>query len=180
MGSLDEALSAMLSNDHGQYSSLGVTKGSSFQWPFSRDEKWVLDAKNEAMEAPRVLASGHGTSGGLNPPPPGGLQRYHSAPSTFLECRADFNVDAFSQVSASPLEDQSLLNSFFVENLAPINERSSQQMDREKLDASSTLNDYEQFLATQHDFGRSASISPSTQPLSRQDHNPSGYSTPGN
>ncbi|KAG0591562.1 hypothetical protein KC19_1G183700 [Ceratodon purpureus] len=251
MGSLDEALSAMLSNDHGQYSSLasvmtssnspatgpgdlfasqysslqesfggsgqqlGAVKSSSFrrsgldrpsapsytnaempQWPFSRNEKWVLDAKNEALEVSSVLAGGHGanirsnvdgTPRNLNPPLPGGLHRYHSAPSTFLQSLADFNEDAFSQVTESPLEDSdaSLLDSYFAENLAPINERGSQQMDTEKVDVSSTLNDYEKFLVTQNDFGRSSSISPSTQPgkteprsLTRQDHGHGGYSTP--
>lgn len=258
MGSLDDALGAMLSNDHGQYSSLtsvmtssnspctepadlfasqnsslqrsfagsghgtgqqlgGAKSSSSFRrsglerpnapsytnaemplWPFSRDEKWDLDAKNEALEASSALASSHGTNfrsnvhaapRNLNPPPPRGLQRYHTAPSSFLQCLADFNEDAFSQVSESPLGDSDggLLNSYFGENLAPINERGSQHMDTEKVDASSTLNDYERFLVNQIGFGRnSSSISPSTQlgktepqPLIRQDHGHGVYSTPG-
>lgn len=262
MGSLDEALSAMLSNDHGysstlasvmpssnspmtggirsgdlfasQYSSLQGSfpgsagpKSSNFhraggvqgsrpsapsyrnaaetlppQWSFAKDEKWVLDAKNEALEA--SLASAVNTfrptvdnppPPNLNPPPPGGLQRYHSAPSSFLQCLADFNDDAFSHVSGSPLgdiSDASLLDSFFADSLEPINERGAQQMDTDKVEAASStsLHDYEQFLVSQNtDFGRSSSsLSSSTQPpgklaelrtLTRADHGHGGYSTPG-
>ena len=241
MGSLDEALTAMLANDHGQYSTLasvmtssnspstgagdlfasqysslqesftagaglGATKSAGFgsapsytnagmgtgmpQWPFPRDEKWVLDAKNQALQVStlgtnfRSLVNGL-PPGTLNPSPPGGLQRYHSAPSSFLQCLADFNEDALSQVSESPLGDGdgALLNSFFIENLAPINERGSQHMDTEKISATSSLNDYEQFLVTQNDFEVNSSISPSgktePRPLTFQDHGHGGYSTPG-
>lgn len=172
------------------------------QWPFSRDQKWVLDGKNEVMEACSPLASGRAGAGvknfrpamdapgHLNPPAPqsGGLQRYHSAPSSFLQCLADFNEDAFSHISESSVlgdcEDAGLLDSFFVDNLAPISERGAQQMDTQKIDAttasSACLNDYEQFLVSQNTF------SPSTQrrlteqrSFSRPDHGHGGYSTPG-
>lgn len=220
MGTLDEALSAMLSSDHGyssslasvlpssnaatteglsgefyasQYSSLqsgslqeslqgsfpgtGITadgvkpkSSSNFhragglqgnrqsapsyrnaakvsQWPFGRDQKFMLDGKNEALE---VTSSNNFRPTNLNPPPPGGLQRYHSAPSSFLQSLADVTEDSFSLAA----EDSDLLDSFFADNnLAPINERGAQQMDTTRLTvvdapSSTSFKDYEQILAS--------------------------------
>lgn len=148
------------------------------RWPFANDEKWVIDAKNEALEASSLRSnlSNFGTTidaptQGLNPPisgagAGGGLQRYHSAPSSFLQCLADFNEDAFSQVS-SPLRDKDgLLNSFFADNLTPIIECAPQQMDTEKPVTSSSLNDYEQFLASQNDFNSRSRNSGKPEPRS--------------
>lgn len=156
-------------------------------WSFGRDQKWVLDGNtNEALEAP--------------PPPPnssnivvnpsgGGLQRYHSAPSTFLECLADFTDDAFSHVNEN---DSDLLDSFFADNLATINERGVQPMDTDQapkvvsVSATTSLNEYEQFVASQS--RSSSSLSPSTHPGGsgsklaselRSDHGHGGFSTPG-
>lgn len=149
-------------------------------WSCGRDQKWVLDSNtNEALEAPNSNIV-------VNPPAAGGgLQRYHSAPSTFLECLADFNDDAFAHVNE---KDSDLLDSYFPDNLATINERGVQPMDTDppkavSVSATTSLNEYEQFVASQS--RSSSSLSPSThlagsKPAElRSDHGHGGYSTPG-
>lgn len=146
------------------------------QWPFGRDQKFVLDGKNEVLE---VTSANNFRPTNLNPPPAGGLQRYHSAPSSFLQSLADFTEDAFSTVA----EDSDLLDSFFADNnLAPINERGAQPMDTtgpSVVDAASStsLKDYEQFLASA-DFHSPSTHLPNkfSEPQALPGHG--GYSTP--
>lgn len=153
------------------------------RWPF--EEKWVLDAKSEVLESAASLRSNVSNFGsnlespsqGMNPPLSGGLQRYHSAPSSFLQCLADFNEDAFSQVS-SPLGNssgrESLLSSFLTDHLTPIIEGAPQQMETEKVVSGPSMNEIDQFLSTQTDYGRRAALSssmlvgkPEIRPLAR-------------
>jgi hypothetical protein len=92
---------------------------------------------------------------------PSGLQRYHSAPSSFLH---SLNDDAFLQVS-SPLDSSSnsrtsnsFIAPFFPEGLTAIIE----QMENEKLGTSSTnLNEeFDPYIdAARHDYGKRAALS---------------------
>lgn len=215
MGSVDDVLTVMLSDDHdpsslaavktssnspfrlpndmfallpyssslqgslsGSGQQLGSSKGTNFprkglgrslaqipEWPFPKDEKWGLDVLQEpdltraTNFSPNVIAPQN-----MKTSRQGGLQRYHSAPSSFLQCLDDFinEPGAYPQAS-SPLPDSDGLLTW-ADNLAPIMERCSQQMDTEKILPSSELNDYEEFIATLTDFS-TTSRPPESQKL---------------
>ncbi len=104
---------------------------------------------------------------------PSGLQRYHSAPSSFLH---SLNDDAFLQVS-SPLDSSSnsrtsnsFIAPFFPEGLTAIIE----QMENEKLGTSSTnLNEeFDPYMdAARHDYGKQAALSTAMLQTGKPDTN---------
>lgn len=126
------------------------------------DEKWMLDAKGEVLDmhtSNSSFSAGFDTGFSmpmLNPPAPapapahahGGLHRYHSAPSAFLQALAD---DAFSQIPP-PAPNA---NMFSEGGLTPITE----VMDVERMDNGNSLNELEQFLSPDSDFSRRAAMS---------------------
>jgi hypothetical protein len=104
---------------------------------------------------------------------PSGLQRYHSAPSSFLH---SLNDDAFLQVS-SPLDSSSnsrtsnsFIAPFFPEGLTAIIE----QMENEKLGTSSTdLNEeFDPYMdAARHEYGKRAALSAAMLQTGKPDTN---------
>lgn len=161
--------------------SLGAEGSSSMsqvsQWPFTSDEKWELDGKNEVLHS-AAMRSNVGNFGGRMEAPlqplsqlsrTQGLQRYHSAPSSFLQSLADFNEDAFSHInSPSPLGNSNESGrddhlNLFNENLAPIMEsapsRWAKQPEPEKIVArSNPMNSTEQYFAIQAENARQAAL----------------------
>jgi hypothetical protein len=151
------------------------------QWPFTSDEKWELDGKNEVLDS-AAMRSNVGNFGGRMEAPlqplnqlsrTQGLQRYHSAPSSFLQSLADFNEDAFSHInSPSPLGNSNESGrddhlNFFNENLAPIMEsapsRWAKQPEPEKIVArSNPMNSTEQYFAIQAENARQAALQESS------------------
>lgn len=119
------------------------------------DEKWMLDAKGEVLE---MHASNSSFGAGFesfmpmisSAPPNGGLQRYHSAPSTFLQALSE---DAFTQLP--PIGNSNMSCMFSEGGLAPITE----QMDVERPSSGNSMNDFEQFLSPDSDFSRRAAMS---------------------
>ncbi|XP_024356478.1 uncharacterized protein [Physcomitrium patens] len=129
---------------------------SSQRWPsMAGDEKWMLDAKGEVLE---MHASNSSFGAGFesfmpmisSAPPNGGLQRYHSAPSTFLQALSE---DAFTQLP--PIGNSNMSGMFSEGGLAPITE----QMDVERPSSGNSMNDFEQFLSPDSDFSRRAAMS---------------------
>jgi hypothetical protein len=144
-------------------------------WPSIAEQKKVeLDAKNQIMKLAantshlnnsRFNQISYATSLGSNPPSRllsgGGLQRYHSAPSSLLQSLTDCHEDAFSHVSSSlggntggnrdNLRDNHVTASFRSENhnLTSITEGVVQHMETDdKLsNAAFTSHQYNQFLS---------------------------------
>lgn len=119
----------------------GSSVSSLSQWPSA---EWELDTKNEA--------TGGNPSFGQPLQQPSlsrtqGLQRYHSAPSTFLQCLADFGEEDFAHITGN--DDQ-----FFNENnnLAPIME--SAPLTRFVNNKQPPLTSAEQYLAIQAEKAR--------------------------
>lgn len=129
--------------------------------PMDGDEKWILDAKGEVLDM-HANSSFGAVCDGFMPimsqapapapgPPGGGLHRYHSAPSAFMQALAD---DAFSQIPSSL--GNSTFDPLFTEGgLTSI----SEQMDVERTDSGSSMNGFEQFLSPDSDFSRRAAMS---------------------
>lgn len=143
-------------------------------WPsIAEQEKVELDSKNQIMKLAantshlnnsRFNPISYATSLGSNPPSRllsgGGLQRYHSAPSSLLQSLTDCHEDAFSQVSSplggntggnrDSLRDNHVAASFCSENhnLTSITEGVVQQMETDdKLsNAAHFSHQYNQFL----------------------------------
>ena len=148
--------SSMSNNPQARQQQQQPSKGSD-RW-VTGDEKWILDAKGEvlAMHA-TSSASAFGAdfdsfmppmmSSAPVPPSSGGLHRYHSAPSTFLQSLAE---DAFTQIPSSTMSAM-----FSEGGLTPITE----QMDVERSGSGNSLNEFEQFLAPDSDFSRRAALS---------------------
>ena len=152
-------------------------------WPFTSEEKWELDRKNEVLDS-AAMQSNVGSFGGRMEAPlqplnqvsrTQGLQRYHSAPSSFLQCLADFNEEAFTHItSPSPLGNSNESGrddplNFFNENLAPIMEsapsRWAKQPESEKVVArSNPLNSTEQYFAIQAENARQSALRESSTP----------------
>ncbi|KAG0563296.1 hypothetical protein KC19_8G019700 [Ceratodon purpureus] len=132
------------------------------QWaPMTGDEKWMLDAKGEVLDMHSAsnspFSTGFESGFGMPmmnppapaaPPPSGGLHRYHSAPSAFLQALAD---EAFSQIPPPPPN----ANMFSEGGLTPITE----VMDVERMGSGNSLNEFEQFLSPDSDFSRRAAMS---------------------
>ncbi|CAK9206136.1 unnamed protein product [Sphagnum troendelagicum] len=144
-------------------------------WPsIAEQEKVELDSKNQIMKLAantshlnnsRFNPISYATSLGSNPPSRllsgGGLQRYHSAPSSLLQSLTDCHEDAFSQVSSplggnaggnrDSLRDNHVAASFCSENhnLTSITEGVVQQMETDdKLsNAAHFSHQYNQFLS---------------------------------
>ncbi|KAG0585763.1 hypothetical protein KC19_2G036700 [Ceratodon purpureus] len=153
------------------------------QWPFSSDEKWELDRKNELLDS-AAMRPNVGNFGGRMEAPlqplnqlsrTQGLQRYHSAPSSFLQCLADFNDEAFSHLnSPSPLGNSTESGrddhlNFFNENLAPIMESApsgwAKQPAQEKVvPRSNPMNSAEQYFAIQAENARQSALRESSMP----------------
>lgn len=146
----------------------GSSVSSMSEWPaFSADEKWELDGKNEVLDS-ATMRGGPNFGAQAQPLQPlnqvartQGLQRYHSAPSSFLQCLADFGEEDFAHIT-NPLGDSrdEHLN-YFNENLAPIMESApsrfanKQPEPSEKLVArSNPMNSTEQYFAIQAENAR--------------------------
>lgn len=152
------------------------------EWPYPRDEKVLVNALQGPCRATN-FRSNMTAPHDLNRPRHGGLQRYHSAPSSFLQCLDDLmnEPDVFPQASSSLVDSDVLLD--WADDLTPITERGSQQMDTEKSYPRSGFNDCEQFLSSLTNF---SSITPSPQSqnveptgsLARQD-GLGGFDLPG-
>ncbi|XP_024390278.1 uncharacterized protein [Physcomitrium patens] len=129
------------------------------EWPYPRDEKVLVNALQGPCRATN-FRSNMTAPHDLNRPRHGGLQRYHSAPSSFLQCLDDLmnEPDVFPQASSSLVDSDVLLD--WADDLTPITERGSQQMDTEKSYPRSGFNDCEQFLSSLTNF---SSITPSPQ-----------------
>lgn len=118
------------------------------------DEKWMLDAKGEVLDMHTSAGFSDSGFGMMNPPatPPasnsGGLHRYHSAPSAFLQALAD---EAFSQIPPPPPS----ANMFSEGGLTPITE----VMDVDRMGSGNSVNEFEQFLSPDSDFSRRAAMS---------------------
>ena len=136
--------------------------------PMTGDEKWMLDAKGEVLNmhisSNSVCSSGFDTGFGMPmmnsaapapahpaPPPSGGLHRYHSAPSAFLQALAD---EAFSQIPPPP-PNANMSPLFSEAGLIPIIE----VMDVERTGSGNSVNEFEQFLSPDSDFSRRAAMS---------------------
>lgn len=170
--------------------SLGSVGSSSIsqasQWPFASDEKWELNGKNEALDS-SAMRSNVGNFGGRMEAPlqplnqlsrTQGLQRYHSAPSSFLQSLTDFNEEAFSHInSPSPLGNNNNNNEggrdnhlkYFNENLAPILEtapsRWTKQPEPEKLvPRSNPMSSTEQYFAIQAENARKSALREPSMP----------------
>jgi hypothetical protein len=124
--------------------------------PMTGDEKWMLDAKGEVLDM-HTSAGFDSGFGMMNPPatPPasnsGGLHRYHSAPSAFLQALAD---EAFSQIPPPP--PSANMGPLFSEGgLTPITE----VMDVDRMGSGNSVNEFEQFLSPDSDFSRRAAMS---------------------
>lgn len=144
-------------------------------WPSISEQKKVeLDAKNQIMKLAanmshlnnsRFYPISYATSLGLNPPSRllsgGGLQRYHSAPSSLLQSLTDCHEDAFSHVSSplggntggnrDSLRDNHVAASFLSENhnLTSITEGVVQHMETDDKLSNATFSShqYNQFLS---------------------------------
>ena len=130
------------------------------RWAQLSDEKWMLDAKGEVLAMHANSSSAFGAdfdsfmptmmNSAPGPPSGGGLHRYHSAPSTFLQSLTE---GAFTQM---PAIGSSTMGAIFSEGgLTPITE----QMDVERSGSGNSMNEFEQFLAPDSDFGRRAALS---------------------
>jgi hypothetical protein len=124
----------------------GSSVSSLSQWPSA---EWQLDTKNEV--------TGGNPSFGQPLQQPSlsraqGLQRYHSAPSTFLQCLADFGEEDFAHITGN--NDQ--VNNFFNENnnLAPIMESAPLTRFVNNKQPIERLTSAEQYLAIQAEKAR--------------------------
>lgn len=141
-----------------QHPSKGSNNSSERWAPMTGDEKWMLDAKGDVL-ATHASNSSHGFGADFDSfmptmmssaPASGGLHRYHSAPSAFLQALAE---DAFTQI---PAIGSSTMGAMFSEGgLTPITE----QMDVERSGSGNSMNEFEQFLAPDSDFSRRAALS---------------------
>lgn len=144
---------------------------------FQADEKWLMDAKSEVLDAAAMMHHQQRSSDmqsfydgpvgatNLNPAVlPGSLHRYHSAPSAFLQGLAEFNEDAFSSQVSNSIVDSAMPPLFSDGGgggggggggLTPITEG----MDVDRLGSGGSLSEFEQFISPDSDFSRRAAMS---------------------